>query len=90
METSTAVPTSPASFSGQPAAERETTPSSRFKFLHVQIPEEVYIHVRTAALRSRMPFKDFIAHYLAEATPYLKKPEPIGLNSNPTSTQSCG
>jgi hypothetical protein len=38
--------------------------------LNVPLPEAVYWHARTVAVQSRLPFKCYLARFLAEARPY--------------------
>ena len=43
---------------------------TKMRALNVPVPEEVYWHVRAMALRSRLPFKKYMARFLAEAWPF--------------------
>ena len=43
--------------------------------INVEVPEEVYWHVRTCATESRLPMKEFMARFCREAKPISDRME---------------
>lgn len=44
--------------------------SSRVRTINVEVPEEVYWHVRQCATASHMSMKDYMAKFCQESRPY--------------------
>jgi hypothetical protein len=49
--------------------EAETT-EPKLRTLNVEVPEEVYWHVRKCATESRLSMKEYMARFCQEARPY--------------------
>jgi hypothetical protein len=53
-----------------PTAGTGTSVSRKLRAINVEVPEEVYWHVRNCAIQSRLAMKDFMARFCQDARPY--------------------
>jgi len=52
------------------SSSRASAEEHAMKTLHVTVPERAWLNARTAALQSRMKFKDYITELLYLAAPF--------------------
>ena len=50
--------------------DTSTPPLPRLRAINVEVPEEVYWHIRQCATDSRLSMKDYMAKFCQEAWPY--------------------
>ena len=60
----------PPGSASDPARNRPTATNAGRRTLNVEIPEDLYWHVRKCATESRLPMKEYMARFCQEARPY--------------------
>jgi hypothetical protein len=53
-----------------PITGADDSASGKLRAINVEVPEEVYWHIRNCATQSRLPMKDFMARFCQDARPY--------------------